>query len=251
MPPSTTVGRTTGSVRDVQRQKVYDAQGVVCSHQSAVAKRLLAKTVKSTGSVSIAACQEYVDHLTTSAPFQRRYGRMQIPVTHKVYGDATWDGGDISLPPWSRTEYVILHEVAHAVVARCFPRDVRRGPLGASHGPLFAAVYLDLVQMRCGAAAAKALREAYSTNRVKYRPAVSLLPRPDRPVVTRDALAAKRKAREARPVSRHEAGEVAALLRRAVTAGQFGPSGRKPREHALATARLLEKIQTPVAASRP
>jgi hypothetical protein len=41
-----------------------------------------------------------------------------------------------------------------------------------------------------------------------------------------------------------------AVIRRAAAQGVFGPGGRKPRVHALATARLLETATTATAATR-
>lgn len=60
-------------------------------------------------------------------------------------------------------------------------------------------------------------------------------------VVTKAARAARTRAVAERPTGVSERREAASVIRRAGKDGLYGPSGCKPRTHALATARLLEK----------
>lgn len=244
--------------RDSRRQKQYNAEKVLSRTASAAAKRYLkdGSKVSSTGSVSIEACQSYVNHVTTSAWFQRRWGQRKIRVGHKVYGNATWDGRDISLPPWARAEDTILHEIAHALTPS---RSRATSAAPAAHGPEFAAILLTLVRYQIGTEAARTLRESYSQHGVKYRSGLWAVPEPTKPVVPRiqqqqaaSRIAAKRRQAETeaqrqerdrhqrRLVGYSARQEAATVLRANIKAGLFGPSGSKTRTHALATARLLD-----------
>jgi len=227
------------AARDNQRQRLYDAENNAVMVESETAKRLLhnGPRVRTTGSVAIEACQAYVDYVTSAAWFQRRWGQRRLTVRHKVYGNSTYGSGYVSLPPWGRTEWVILHEIAHAVT-------IHRSDV-APHGREFAAAYLCLVRHMMGAESAKALRDSMR----HYRVRVAAAPKPvaGKAVTTRSEAAAKAAARNRREeerrieartslASRTNAAETIRLL---VKAGHFGPAGSKPRAHALATARAL------------
>lgn len=218
--------------RDTQRSRVYATS---YEGTSPAAHAILANGRKtSAGNRHIDNCQAYVDDLTAQRWFQSRWGRKRIEVGHKVWGDATWDGGDISLPPWARTEDTILHEVAHALTPSKY----------AAHGPEYAGVYLTLVRGAVGVAAGRSLRESYREKRVRMNMA-AVPAAGSRVVVTKTERAAKEKAAAQRPVTREEAARAAEVLRRAARTGVFGPGSRKPRVHALATARLLEAAVNP------
>jgi putative metallohydrolase (TIGR04338 family) len=236
--------------RDSQRQKLYDAEKVLRGHQSAAAKRLLdgGPKVRTTGNVSIEACQQYVDHVTSSAAFQRRFGKQHVSVNHKSSGAATGSSAGIYLPPGGRNEAVILHEVAHALHDRLLTGyEAQCGPHSAWHGPVFAAMLLTLVEVQVGKEAAKALRASFSEHRVKYRPGLPFMPKPTKAVETR-AEAAKKAAerrraqqeRANRPPSSLMLEEAVATIRKALAAGMLGEAGSKSRKDALATARRLE-----------
>lgn len=215
-----------GRPRDTQRQRLYSTCWAGTS--PAATRYLDGGSKTSAGSVSIPACQAYVDDLVEQRWFQSRWGRRRIPVGHKVWGNATWDGYDISLPPWARSEDTILHEVAHALTPRKY----------AAHGPEFAGVLMTLVRHRVGAPAAQSLRESFRDKRVR----MNLKAVPDagsKTVVTKTAVAAKTRAAATKPPTAIELAQAADVIRRAAKNGAFGPSGRKPREHALATARML------------
>lgn len=168
---STTI---SGRARDTQRQKLYDAEDILKAGvwQSKAALRLLDNglKVKSTGNVSIEACQAYVDWVTARAWFQRRWGQRHILVQHKVYGSATGGEGRMALPPWSRNEVVILHEITHSLVPSS----------AASHGPEFAATFLFLVDRVLGSEAKAALLEEFRKRKIRRAP--SAVPAPTRQV---------------------------------------------------------------------
>lgn len=233
------------SPRDNQKQRLYDAESG-SGPKSKVAEKLLTngKRVESTGSVSIEACQSYVDYVTTAAWFQSRWGRRHFTVRHKVYGRATastWSG-HISLPPWSREETAILHEIAHHLTSDRY----------ADHGPEFAGVLLTLVRYMKGAEAAKMLRASFRRHRVKV--SMATVPKPGSHKVTPRGEQKKRVNEVAtRQKKREEEQEVARLrtiaskrfaaqvIRQQIEDGVFGEPRSKARNAALATARELER----------
>lgn len=246
----------TSSTRDNRRQRLYDAERAVFTvagkpEPSAPARRYLlaGKRVTSTGNLSIEACQRYVDHVTSSAWFQRRWGRRSFTVRHKVYGSATGGHNVISLPPWAREEWVILHEIAHNIVGV--------NPEGGAHGPRFAAAYLVLVKHTLGAEAYRRLREQMREHGVRV--AALPGPDPDRIVQPRSEVEARKRAaekaraervkaerereqqqRQRRAIGSEARAQAATTIRELVKLGVYGPAGTKTRQAALATARGLE-----------
>lgn len=240
--------------RDTQRKRIYDAEDTALLTESAAAKRLLhnGKRVTSTGNISIEACQAYVDHVTSAAWFQRRWGVARLRVKHKVHGKATGGYGRVTLPPWARNEATILHEIAHGLVPGAC----------AWHGPEFAAIYLTLVKHTMGAESYANLRASMRERRVR----VAALPKPDpnrvARVVPRAAIEAKaaraareearatreQRQREREASHRRQTGRTvrqasAACIRALVKDGHFGPAGSAGRKAALATARALESVE--------
>lgn len=231
--------------RDTQKKRVYDAEDALPSFASKAAERLLRNgpKVASTGNLSIEACQAYVDHVTSSAWFQTRWGKRAFTVRHKVYGKATGGWNRVTLPPWARTEHIILHEIAHSLV----PDSC------ADHGPEFAATLLTLVRYAMGAEHAATLRASYKEHRVRYRSGMASVPKPgSKPVVPRAEQ--ERKKREAAAAEKQRAaaarkrrlndpdGRASAvdLLKVAIEEGWYGPPGTPARRQALATLRTLE-----------
>ena len=217
--------------RDSQRQRVYDSEK--WSGQSPAAVRLLdnGSKVRTTGNVSIEACQEYVDFVCSAAWFQSRWGRKRIKVGHKVYGDATWDGWDISVPPWARSEDVLLHEMAHALTPDRY----------AAHGPEFVGVMLTLVRYAVSREAAQTYRANLRAKRARV--SYAAVPSPGtRTVVPRHKAAAEQRAAARKPLPASRAAEIESLLQRAIKAGQLGAVGSAERKAALATARGLRRI---------
>lgn len=54
-----------------------------------------------------------------------------------------YDDHEIRLPRWSRSEMVVLHEAAHAILWAALPE-------AAAHGPEYARLYLDLLARYAG-----------------------------------------------------------------------------------------------------
>lgn len=143
----------TGSPqRDTQRQKLYRAEEVLRRDGAPGAERF--------GSVT--EMQAFVDKLVTYAwwkrafPYDRHITVKDGRGRRSACGDPVFR--EISMPTWSRTKAVLLHEVAHVVA----PRDV------AWHGWEFAEVYLKLVQHCLGADEAKALKASFKQHHVRY-----------------------------------------------------------------------------------
>jgi len=63
----------------------------------------------------------------------------------------------ISMPKWSRTKFLVIHEVSHILAARCYGEDVI-----AAHGPEYATLFLELVGHFLGAEDALDLHEAFA-----------------------------------------------------------------------------------------
>jgi hypothetical protein len=183
--------------------------------------------------LSIDQCQAYVNKVLQTPFIQSRWGRVHVQVVW-THSNGNSRGGQIALGTWARQESVILHELAH---------ELTRGHGYASHGPEFAACYLLLVGRFMGKEHEKNLREKFKENNVRHRTGVAALPKPGtRRVVTQTAQKAASRRQATRPLDAYERRQAATLLRRAVASGVFGESGRKPRAHAQAVARALEKI---------
>jgi hypothetical protein len=206
-------------VRDSQKQRLYDAEHAVLD---GVGGR----------DMSIPACQAYVDQVLQSAFIQTRWGRNRIVVV-PTHSNGSSRGGRIALGVWARQPSVILHEIAH---------ELLWGQPYANHGPEFAACYLMLVGRFLGKEHEKALRESYAKHRVRYRTGMAKLPTPGtRRVVTKTQTKVAARQRVSMPLSVYEQKQAADMIRRAVATGMFGDVGRKPRTHAQAVARTLEK----------
>jgi putative metallohydrolase (TIGR04338 family) len=183
--------------------------------------------------------QARIDQWTSTRWFRARFGSRHVSVAARTSGGSTGsDWGRINLARgstgrgWSHwNDWVLLHELAHVVQ-----------PSGtASHGREFAAIELALVTQFIGEDAGKALRAAFVEKRVKHRWAVKV----KHPVASKSAQAEReRKQRErdlAALITDERLRYAAKIIRAAAEVGKLGPSGRKPRQHALDTARLLEK----------
>lgn len=249
--------------RDNRRSRLYTAEAVLRNLRvsRAAAKYLLDtqpvagySTRDADGNLRTAKCptvdavQQYVDAVTAAAWFQSRWGQRRLMVRAGKGSHASGNHLTVSQPHrWS--EAVILHEIAHCLT----------GIRYAAHGPEFAGVLLTLVKFQMGKPHADALRDAFRSNGVRYT--LADVPAPARPVGPSLAQrqAAERRAakaaetrekavrgREQAEATRRLTGsakrqESAASIRLLAKEGFFGPAGSKPRVHALATARLLEK----------
>jgi putative metallohydrolase (TIGR04338 family) len=141
--------------RDSQKSRLYKAEREALNQRS--------KRLETVGEIS-----KFVDRIKKRATIKRRYGpelRSSIFI-----GDGRGKrnaGGDrfgIYMPKWSRTEYIVLHEMAHCIACRKYGRYNI-----AAHGREYAAVYIDLVRFMLGKEAGDALKAAFRDRRVKYR----------------------------------------------------------------------------------
>lgn len=225
------------SPRDNQRGRVYAAERAAANQHGIFWSQ----------TISNDALQGWVNTVLDKRPIRSRWGNRHIDVVLKRGGRAlAWGKSRITLPLGGRNEWVMLHEIAHCLTPGQY----------APHGPEFAGVYLFLVQTVLGPEKAATLRQAFKEERVRTNrkgiPAVrSVVPpaqEPARKAAARErvkrekAQIAAAKAMTKAPLTWAERKQTAALLRRAATSGLFGPSTAKPRVHALATARALEKI---------
>lgn len=140
--------------RDSQRSKVYKAQWVVFKERETMA--------------TTDQCWEYIKKIVNTEWFRKRY-------PHK-YDNMIWvksgqgsrraraltslesRGITMVLPRWARTEWVILHELAHCVT----PKTV------AAHGREYCRTYLDLVYRFLGPEKGSELSKSFRENRVRY-----------------------------------------------------------------------------------
>jgi putative metallohydrolase (TIGR04338 family) len=139
--------------RDTQRARLYRAED-----ELPPGRRL----------ATVDALQAYVDDLAACAWFTARWGirRFEVRPGHG-HRRATADrSGVLQLPRWSRTELVVLHEVAHCLTPESY----------AAHGPEYAGVFLSLIRRRLSPGTAQALEDAFIRHRVRW--SVALVPRP-------------------------------------------------------------------------
>lgn len=228
----------TGPRRDNQRLRLYRSERLAWDHYGVYWKQTIANP----------DLHSWVDKAMDARPIRSRWGTVRIHVYLKRGGRALGGGGEIGLPLGGRNPWVILHEIAHCLTPGKY----------APHGPEFAGVFLFLVETIIGKEEAAVLREKFKVEKVRHNrkaiPAVrSVVPAPAVPqreayqktaerAEKRRAAEKARAVREAasKPLTATEGAQAAILIRRAVKAGAFGPSGSKPRVHALATARSLE-----------
>jgi putative metallohydrolase (TIGR04338 family) len=140
-------------MRDTQRQKLYDAEGLAFGEAEA--------------EMTLDECQALVDKVLASKVIQRKYRRAQYQLTvtdgrSRRSGGyfAGWDDSTIALPRWARQKWVVLHETAH---------HLAHGPDAAGHGWQFAACYLYLVRVYMGKGQEQALMAAFKAKRVRFR----------------------------------------------------------------------------------
>ena len=115
---------------------------------------------------------------------ERRYGETIMGRMTKVAdGRGTrhalaYGGYKIGIPLWARSEWVVLHEMAHIIHSRINGAKSRRQPMpahaanlvgGASHGWQFCAIFVDLVRYCCGAEAAEKLKTEFKAGKVRYK----------------------------------------------------------------------------------
>ncbi len=134
-------------MRDFQRSRVYKAEwSVRFDHRKLN---------------SLEECQAYVDEMRTdkSLTHFRRVPKIKVKSGRgsAMANFHLFEGPSISLPPWARTEFTILHELAHFATP----------PRTADHGPVFAWIELQAIQRTFGKASADELRYWFSHYKVK------------------------------------------------------------------------------------
>lgn len=179
-------------MRDVQRQRVYDAEAQVCRQLDFAAAG--ARQVEVAGSrltlplerrfATRASAADYVDAVRRSAPFAAlfpRAARVPLRVRQRAGGRAAhYEAPDtIALHEpdtggaWSLRELVVLHEVAHHGQHHDLPPE-------PAHGPGFAGGLVALVAAVVGPEVGLALRVAYAEHTVEVAGA-PVGPRPGAP----------------------------------------------------------------------
>lgn len=169
--------------KDMQRERLYKAERVLqpwLGHYE-----------------TIEEMQAYVDHLTTSAWFRRRWGGTFIKVRYnhrakraRAYGLQRL----IEFPSgrWAWHEAMLLHEVAHIVTDMTYGY----GKVQA-HGREYAAIYVELVAHKMGAESVARLKAAFIEHKVKFtKPRAKRVLTEEQKQVLRDRLAAARTAKE-------------------------------------------------------
>jgi putative metallohydrolase (TIGR04338 family) len=207
--------------RDMQKSRLYAAE-----QAAAVSVGMSPRT----RTIPNDQLQSWVDKVMARKAIATRW-RQPIRVVLKRGGSAYGGYGAISLPLFARNEWVMLHEIAHCL-----------NSTGASHGREFAGILVFLVDTVIGKDAGEALRREFRARNVDW---TSLsVPEPRYEYVSPSAKARRtrelRRAATQRPLRSDERRHAAEAIRRAVKSGLYGPSGSKPRTHALATARRLE-----------
>lgn len=162
--------------RDRQRAAVYRAEDAWAARLEAARQGAPLATVAGSRVLlpaqrllgSLVAAQDYTARVLSLPAVVAAWGEVPPPGVRARRGTARahWEPpGVVALPvprhgePWALRETVVLHELAHHVVAL---RD-----LGHGHGAPFPAVLLHLVEHALGPEAALALRVDYAHERVE------------------------------------------------------------------------------------
>jgi len=146
------------SPRDKQRSRLYKAEKET--------KAFLRDPLP-----SIVELQGYVNSILKSRWLQDHFGsRMLAPITvrggrSKGQRDADAHSfmSEISMPKWSRSRFITLHEVTHIITERYYGQDMTE-----SHGPEFATFLLMLVGHFLGAQDCHDMRDAFIRNCVAH-----------------------------------------------------------------------------------
>jgi hypothetical protein len=144
---------TSTRVRDSQRSKVYTAEDVLGPK---------------TQTIALSDCRALVRRVWASKRARESWpkafaGWSKPHVRHKHHGNAAGGAQGISLPRWSWTPHIVLHELAHTITRRHY------GVYVAGHGWEFCSVYLRLVHLFMGRAAHDALKASFKQHKVKFR----------------------------------------------------------------------------------
>lgn len=176
--------------RDSQKSKVYAAEWALLDRDRAGRERL----------DTVPEIQAWVDKITASAWWRKRYPRVKKITVKNGAGQrralAFPYRQEISLPKWSRSKGIIIHEITHLVV----PVSV------ASHGWEFCSEYLAIVKHFLGQGDHDALKAAFDKRKVRYRKPRQRAPLTDeQKAVLVERLAIARAAKEQRAAAEQAA----------------------------------------------
>ncbi len=148
------------SIRDTQRQKVYDAE--MLAFGGSIGRDNPYKTPPDYRTV--AECQEFVDKVLASPAWKHLcpFGPDSVIVTDgrgRRRGAAFVSEGEIAMPKFSRRRYYLLHELAHFAT--------QHGEDMAGHGPEYVAAYLHLAAEFLPSEEHAALVSGMASGRVK------------------------------------------------------------------------------------
>ncbi len=144
--------RRTAEERDQQKSKLYKAEKILKPMRKSYPE--------------MADVQAYVVKVQASKVLQRRFGGALTKSFEVGDGRRRTNAGGgywgIYMPRWSRTDQIILHEMAHTILIRMQGSNV------SAHGWMYANVYLQLVKTMMGAAAHDMLKESFREHRVRF-----------------------------------------------------------------------------------
>jgi len=168
--------------RDSQRSKVYSAEEVLKAFEEPLP--------------SVQDIERFVACVWKSqrvkSAFSRATPRASEPRVKDGRGrrKACGSSSAISMPVWSRNNWIVLHELAHVICQR------EHGMRVAAHGWEYCAIYLRLVLYVLGREAHDKLKASFKQHRVRFRARAK---RRELSEVQREALRERLKhAREAR-----------------------------------------------------
>jgi putative metallohydrolase (TIGR04338 family) len=142
--------------RDSQRSKVYAAERASG----------LTPARGTLGTMTIDECYDYTRRVLDSAYVRRRWPHATttarliqvVPGRNGGHAGRRWGTPFISLGRWARTEYIVLHEIAHHLAG-----------LDRQHDWQFCDTLLNLVRHFLGRDAHDALRDQFKAHKVRYR----------------------------------------------------------------------------------
>lgn len=155
----------TRRVIDPQKNRLYAAEKMLAQHSVLYP--------------AVSDIQSYVDSVLNRKLVREEFDNRPIRVLDgrgRRSACATWEG-EIKMPRWSRSTYVILHEVAHVLTNRhrkMAPRrwmqeDGQSLPFEITpHGPMFVGAYLLLVDEFMGVTAGDGFRAKLREHKVEW-----------------------------------------------------------------------------------